>query len=218
MHFLELTTHLRLPEDNDWVLQLFIASLAVLSICKIFFAKNFMALGNLEDYLNVNDNSALFSMIINFLLLVFVSILVVPYFDISAFNPSFTRIAPFFIVMGLLLTVVLFRLLFEVLFFYAFDVTTKLSTFLRSSSYMNFRSLVILMLATLLFYYSELNKTYILGGWVVLLILFRLFDLYFRYIDQKKVNPLHWYYYILYLCALEILPTIVLIKLITNWQ
>ena len=87
MKAIELISIARNPENNDVVLGVFIICLLVVCATKYLFAKNFKTLKNKTEYLSfTDDNTTVFSFIINILMIILVSVLLVSHFDIKIAN------------------------------------------------------------------------------------------------------------------------------------
>lgn len=83
-------------------------------------------------------------------------------------------------------------------------------------SYRNFMALILLPVTIFFLYIWRANPTalYIFLGIILLMNVIILLGM-FRKNQQYILN--NWFYFILYLCALEIGPYLILYKLITNW-
>ena len=81
-------------------------------------------------------------------------------------------------------------------------------------SYRNFISLLIFPVTLLLIYTLNISDLWVYGivGFILLANLTGIFNIFKQY--QKLIST-HWFYFILYLCALEIAPYFILYKLIT---
>ncbi|SFB70855.1 DUF4271 domain-containing protein [Zunongwangia sp. SCSIO 43204] len=81
-------------------------------------------------------------------------------------------------------------------------------------SYRNFISLLVFPLTLLLIYTFNISDMWVYGmvGFILFANLTGIFNIFKQY--QKLISG-HWFYFILYLCALEIAPYFILYKLIT---
>lgn len=215
MKAIELISIARNTENNDIVLGVFIFCLLMVCLTKYLFAKNFKTLKNKTEYLSfTDDNTTVFSFIVNILMVVLISILLVSHFDvqISTFNYSLPiQLIACFIAIS---AIMLLKLLIEMAYFKVFYHESSISFFMKSSSYVNARNVVILIICGFLYFYSELDADILMIVWFSLLCLNRIWEIYFRYSTQISNNKSIWYYNILYLCTLEILPIMVLSKLL----
>lgn len=208
----------RESQHNDTVLYVVVTCLLVLCASKYLFAKNVNTLNNKTEYLSfTDDNTTLFSFIINILMVALASLMLVSYFNVTFFDFELTYIAKVGITAGVISVVMLAKLLIEMAYYKAFYHTGTMNYFMKSSSYVNARNIIVLLLSVLLFFYTDLRKEYIMLFWFILLAINRIWEIIFRYTNQKVNNKSIWYYNILYLCTLEILPILVLAKLLMIW-
>ena len=211
----DLISIARNPETNDIVLIILIVCLLIVCATKYLFAKNFKTLKNKTEYLSfTDDNTTIFSFIINILMIVLVSTLIVTHFDvrIASYNLSLPlRIFACFVIIS---AIMMLKLFIEMAYFKVFYKESSISFFMKSSSYVNARNVIILLTSGFLYFYSDLPAEYIMFFWFGVLCINRIWEIYFRYSNQITNNKSIWYYNILYLCTLEILPIMVLAKLL----
>lgn len=211
----ELINIAKNSQTNDYVLIILIVCLLLVCASKYLFAKNFKTLGNKTEYLSfTDDNTTIFSFVINILMVVLISTMIVAHFDVSIFNFRLStplQILACFVIISI---VMLIKLIIEMAYFRVFYQDSSLSFFMKSSSYVNARNIIILIISSFLYFYSDLDKNIIIFSWFILLCINRIWEIFFRYSNQITTNKSIWYYNILYLCTLEILPILVLAKLI----
>ncbi|MGI0105477.1 DUF4271 domain-containing protein [Salinimicrobium sp. WS361] len=84
-------------------------------------------------------------------------------------------------------------------------------------SYRNFMALILLPVSIFFIYTWEPTRLvlYILLGLILLMNLITLLSIF---IKNRQYIATHWFYFILYLCALEIGPYYILYKLVTKFQ
>lgn len=84
-------------------------------------------------------------------------------------------------------------------------------------SYRNFMALILLPISIFFIYTWEPTRLvlYILLGVILLMNLITLLSIF---IKNRQYIATHWFYFILYLCALEIGPYYILYKLVTKFQ
>lgn len=204
-------------ENLNWVIIMLMATLLVLVISRILFSNHFYAVGSLEKFVEVNDNQQIFSLINQILFAILLGSLFVPYliedYDLIFFKPIIKAIA----IAVILLLFFWTKSLFAVLGTYAFKLSYKNTLNFRAASFYRFYSVVVLWLAVLLFYFTELPRLIVFGACLIILVLFRVLNFTFQIKNQQEQISKNWYYNILYLCALEILPLLVLYKFLTVW-
>ena len=204
---------------NDIVLIILTVCLLLVCAAKYLFAKNFKTLNNKTEYMSfTDDNTTLFSFIVNGVTVLLISILLVSYFNISYNhfdNFRFSYLSRVGITFSIISIIMLFRLLIEVTFYRIFYESSSVSYFMKSSSFVNAKNVLLLLVICFLFFYTTLNKEYLLIVGFILLFMNRIWEIYHIYTKQISDNKSIWYYNILYLCTLEILPIMVLAKLLT---
>ena len=203
---------------NDIVLIILTVCLLLVCAAKYLFAKNFKTLNNKTEYMSfTDDNTTLFSFIVNGVTVLLISILLVSYFNISYNhfdNFRFSYLSRVGITFSIISIIMLFRLLIEVTFYRVFYESSSVSYFMKSSSFVNVKNVLLLLVICFLFFYTTLNKEYLLIVGFILLFMNRIWEIYHIYTKQISDNKSIWYYNILYLCTLEILPIMVLAKLL----
>lgn len=203
---------------NDTVLIILTVCLLLVCTAKYLFAKNFKTLNNKTEYMSfTDDNTTLFSFIVNGVTVLLISILLVSHFNISYNhfdNFRFNYLSRVGITFSIISIIMLFRLLIEVTFYRVFYESSSVSYFMKSSSFVNAKNVLLLLVICFLFFYTSINKEYLLIVGFILLFMNRIWEIYHIYTKQISNNKSIWYYNILYLCTLEILPIMVLAKLL----
>ena len=211
----DLISIARNTENNDYVFIILVVCLLIVCASKYLFAKNFKTLKNKTEYLSfTDDNTTLFSLIINIIMVVLVSVLIVSHFDVKIINLPLSLPLQIVACFGLISGIMIIKLIIEMAYFRVFYHDSSWSFFMKSSSYVNARNVLILIFCSFLYFYSEIDTNIIMFFWFILLCINRVWEIYFRYANQISANKSIWYYNILYLCTLEILPIMVLSKLL----
>lgn len=204
-------------ENLNWVIIVLVITMLILVISKAVFSNNFYAIGSLERFVEVNDNQQIFSLINQFLFAVLLGTLCVPYL-IEDYDYIFYL--PIVKAVSLAVILLLFfwaKSLFAALGAYAFKLSYNNTVNFRVASYYRFYSVAVLWLAVLLFYFSDVSRLIIFLICLIILVLLRVLNFTYRIKNQQEQISKNWYYNILYLCALEILPLLVLYKFLTVW-
>jgi len=205
--------------SNDTVIIIIVACLLLVCAVKYLFATNYKLLGNKNEYVSfTDDNTTLFSFIVDGIMVLLMSLLLVSYFKIDfGYFPGFQfqYLANLGITFALISVVMLIRLFIEITFYRVFYESSSVGFYMKSSSFVNAKNIVLLLIICFLFFYTTINKDYLIIGGFLLLFLNRVIEIYHIYSKQISNNKSIWYYNILYLCTLEILPFMVLMKLLT---
>ena len=113
--------------------------------------------------------------------------------------------------------IVLLKITVEKIIANVFDIDEIIDNYIfQKQTYLNFISLIIFAL-TLFLVYSNIPKLplfYLIIGLIILAFLYTLFAIIKK--NQRLITH-YWFYFILYICALEIAPYVVLYKLITKY-
>ena len=212
---------LREVVTNEWFTILFVLSLILLAFAKFSFANRFsdffMVIGSsryLKIYVKEQKFIDLFDALLFTNLIISASI-----FGIIAYN---TLVAPISFDIALLLkvllsvgTIILIKVLVERLIGSLFEIDQLIDDYLfQKTNYKNYLGLILLPINILLVYTLEPTKILI---YIVLLFLFIVNMIGFITTLKTYQNTIlnNMFYFILYLCALEIGPYLILYKLLT---
>lgn len=204
-------------ENLDWVIGILVITMLVLVVSKLIFSNHFYAIGNLEKFVDVNDNQQIFSLINQFIFALLLGSLCVPYLTQDYDYIFYLPITKAVIVAVILVLFFWLKFFFTSIGAYAFKASHNNTFNFRVSSYYRFYSVAVLWLSVLIFYFSNLPKLPIFLGCIAVLIIVRAWQFVYRSKNQQEQISKNWYYNILYLCALEILPLLVLYKFLTIW-
>jgi hypothetical protein len=212
----------RITDPKDWVTMLFIFSLLLIAITKTAFETRFSEFLRIlvsDKYIKVyKDSSHLMSGFTILLFIVqiisvslFVQIILDHYGYVSKYDwISFLRTSTFFSVF------VLSKYLIEKIIATTFNFEELIEQFnLLKASYRTFLSLVLLPISIFLFY----NKFYADSLIFLIIIVILIINMLTYLISLKNYQNLiisHFFYFILYLCALEIAPYYFIYYLITK--
>jgi Domain of unknown function (DUF4271) len=210
---------LRETISNDWFTLLIVLSLSILAIAKYAFSNRFndflWVIGN-SKYLKIYTreqkfidpfDTLLFSnLIISLSLFLFIcyNVLVktVP-FNISLFLKILLAVG----------TLLLIKVLIERLIGSLFEIDSLIDSYIfQKTSYKNYIGLVLLPLDIILIFALQPNPTliYVIFG---LLFIINIIGFITSFKTYQKLIINNFFYFILYLCALEIAPYIILYKL-----
>jgi hypothetical protein len=211
----------RLSLTKDWITIILLSSLVLIAVIKFAFSERFIKLFSLsysEKYftnyskskpLIFNTFHFLFFIIINF------NISLLIYYAIKAFEPAkISNDLSFFLqIVLILLLFFIVRYLIGYLLGIVFDLTEEQDrvTLLKISS-LAYLSMLFFPLLVLINYSSaSLHKILITFSLTIALILF--FMRYFAIAKNLTLNFNSFFYLLLYICALEIAPILVIYKM-----
>lgn len=204
-------------ENLDWVIGILVLTLVFIAIGRVLFSNNYEALTNIDRFQEINDNQALFGLVFQISFAVLSGAILIDYvgadYDFVLNTPTIK-----------LVTIAFFILLFFGIRFvlgstaaYAFGITQDRNFNMKATNYFRVFSVGLLWLAVLLLYFSEILKPIILVATIVGLAIIRFLTYRYLFNNQPDKQTKIWYYNILYLCALEILPLLVLLKFLNMW-
>lgn len=212
----------RIVEDKDWITIMFIVTISLVVITRAVFENRFSDFVSLlanNKYLKVyKDTSNLMSwftillFVVQLLSFSFFILLVLSYFGYTAKTNwvSFIQIFTF------LSFFVLSKFLIEKIIAASFNIESFIEQFnLFKVSYRTYVGLLLLPVNLVLFYTNLMNSYVILGVLVILLIINAVTYLVsLRNYQNLLLSKL--FYFILYICALEIAPYYFMYYAITN--
>jgi hypothetical protein len=220
---LTLDFHIRTLANKDWATLLFVIALILIAMVRTFFESRFTDYIKLlysEKYVKVYKDSSfymmsgfnLFLFLVNLLSVSFIVILILDHYHLG----SKTDWMLFLRIFTLLAVFILSKYLFEKIIGVTFDIEELIDNFnLNKVSYRNYIGLVLLPLALFLYYGNYLTNTLIF----VLITAVLIINILTYLLSLKNYQNLiigKFYYFILYLCALEIAPYYFIYYLVTK--
>ncbi len=207
--------------SNEWFTVLIVVGLIAITMSKQFFPARFndfiAVLGN-SKYLKIYSRDQKF--IDGFDSLLFLNLIIsLSVFGFLAYStlvqPIKFEILLFSKIIFGVAALVLIKVLFERLIGSLFDIDKIIDQYLfQKTSYLNFSGFILLPINILLLYAVTPSKS-ILFVSIGLIILINLVGLITSFKNHQKLILNNLFYFILYLCALEIGPYLILYKIIT---
>ena len=215
---------LREVVNNDWFTIFLVVGLGCVAASKFLFANRFRdfvtVLGNSkylkiylkeQKFIDVFDGLLFANLIISisiFFFLVYTNLTGTSTFEIGQFSKLLFGIGLIFLIKTLL----------ERLIASVFEMDALIDSYLfQKTTYKNFTGLVLLPINCLLIY--TLNPTkLILYICIALVLMINIIGFLTTFKNHQKLLVNNIFYFILYLCALEIGPYLILINLITDYK
>lgn len=209
----------RIAQQNDWVVFIIIGCIflyvfMLISLQRDSSVKEFL-LQKFPDSSNIFLSWLTISLVSSLLLSVFISqyIPVVPEkivnlqlfgYELNKFGFTFLSIAAFYIV----------RTLLSYLFFAGTGDLKKWAVFYFTASKFYFCISILLMFVCIASYFYEIDvlRMFPIYFWAVIVAV--LFKILFYFFHTNNVLPEKWYYKFLYICTLQIVPLLVLWKVL----
>ena len=219
-HFMQATE--RIYEYQDWITILFLSCFVILVVAKVLFTQRFEEFTSLLNSgkfiaFKGKENKAFHGF--NILLLTFqaVSVSIFLFVVYRFFSEAESLDLVVFIrIFTAYFCFVLIKAGIEKIIGNIFEIDEKIDYYIfQKFSYKNFIS-IFLLFASLFLIYTFYPTTLIIGligGSAIIANAVGLIIIYRR--NQSTISA-NWFYFILYLCALEIAPYIILYKLITK--
>jgi len=210
--------------SNEWFTVFMVLGLGFLTLSKFLFARRF------DDFLAVIGNSKYLKIyardqkfIDGFDTLLFLNLVIsVSIFSFLAYsefvNPAEFDLIQFFKLLFGIGALVLIKVLLERLIGSLFEIDALIDSYLfQKTTYKNYTGLVLLLVNILMIYTFAPTKSFIYAI-LGLIFLINLIGFITSFKNHQKLLLDNLFYFILYLCALEIGPYIVLYWLILDYK
>lgn len=209
---------------NEWFTIFMVLGLVFITLAKVLYTNRFLdfigVFGN-SRYLKIYTKDQKFIDIFDGLLFfnLVISLSIFGYLSFLTLQPDQTFELDVFlkILLGIS-TLGIIKILIERLIGSLFEIDKVIESYLfQKTSYKNFSGFILLPLNTLLLYTISPTRTSILVGILVLVIINLIgFATSFKIHQKTVLNNI--FYFILYLCALEIGPYLILYKVIVEYK
>ena len=207
----------RIIESLDWVTLIMVGCIVVIAILKVIYPKRF------EDFIRlpVSNNYFLakgkseelrhpFSILLFLIQLISISLFVYLFF----LEKGKATVLLFFQILSAVFIFIIVKTSIEKMIGAIFSIKNIIDQYIYEKlSYRNFISLL-LIIANLIFYFSvkpDLNTLLIFTG---ILFLINILILFYSYKKYRSLIFSNFFYFLLYICALEISPYLILYKVI----
>ena len=205
--------------SNEWITILIVICITILTIVKFSFSKRF----NDFSWLIVNSNylkiySRDNNYIDNFNILLFanqiIGLFILTYLIFKYYiNDLSVDLILSLKVTGIFIVLIVTKFFIEFLIGWFFDISVLINSYLfQKMNYKNFIGVILIPINIILVYGVELTEKLIYGVLITLLVL-NLMGFLSTFKSYQKLLLSNIFYFILYLCALEIGPYIILYKL-----
>ena len=205
----------RIIESLDWVTLIMVGCIVVIAILKVIYPKRF------EDFIRlpVSNNYFLakgkseelrhpFSILLFLIQLISISLFVYLFF----LEKGKATVLLFFQILSAVFIFIIVKTSIEKMIGAVFSIKNVIDQYIYEKlTYRNFISLL-LIIANLIFYFSvkpDLNTLLIFTG---ILFLINILILFYTYKNYRSLIFSNFFYFLLYLCALEISPYLILYK------
>lgn len=212
----------RIVENKDWVTILFVIAFALLVVTKTAFENRFRDFVNLlinDKYLKIyKDSSNLMSwftillFVVQLISISFFLQLVLSYFEYT----TKTNWVTFIQIFTFLSFFILSKFLIEKIIATSFNIENFIEQFnLFKVSYRTYIGLLLLPV-NIIMYYTSIMNTYAIIGIIVILLIINAVTYLVSLKNYQKLLLSKLFYFILYICALEIAPYYFMYYIITK--
>lgn len=209
----------------DWITITILSSVILLSIAKTVnttLFSDFTVLFSTNKYLVLHQKSNKLSSLFNTILILFqiisFSLFIYLSFNILEWKFESSKLLLFFKITTIYTVIVICKLLIEKIIAAVFSIEPIIDDYLfYKISYRNFTG-IILLIINIIFTYTGTPPKLLLAIIFISLTLFNLMILFSYYKKHENIIFNNLFYFILYLCTLEIAPYFMLYKLIISYK
>lgn len=207
----------RHKETTDWVFYLFIAAMLVLLFVKAVYGQRFkeflmLPYNNKFILLHANEDGLRQPFLLIFMLIRIFAVTLFLFFGFSFFDIHFTFIGIEFSIWSVLFVIAVFvlvKFLLQRLVAWMFSIQKVISGYVyRRISYASFASLI-LLIGTLIMFYSDVSKNFVFYSTLGLVVVINAIGVVEILRNYQKLIFNNLFYFILYLCAFEIAPYLI---------
>ncbi len=210
---------LRTILNTDWIfISLLVISFLALASRWVFY-KNYRAITQgLTSYIQLKDNKIAFSLFYHILFSALISLFVWNFINLPILFKSLSPLYLFGMLWALILLYFILHFLISQLIFLAMNKSEGYKQILSKRTFSLFWIFFPLLFTLLLLYFSFLPQNIIVYIFLTLMLIPTVFEYFYQTNSSNKDNKLSIYYFILYLCTLEILPFLLLLKYGLEWE
>lgn len=205
----------------DWISLLMVVCLIILAVTKYLYPKRFqefilLALSDKYFLVHGKSDEILHPFNILLFLVQLISVSLFVYLFIDIYNPEIIQ-NPQLLFAQICLGYVIFvltKFLIEKLIGSIFSVNSVVNNYLyQKLNYRNFLALIF-FIGNLFFFYSYKPSLAVVFTFMGIILISNLIFLFYSYKKNGNLILRHFFYFILYLCALEISPYVILYKVL----
>ena len=203
---------LRTTTENSWVFAIILSTLVLMAAARFLFSKQFSSLGNLTLFLEHQEGVTALSVLTNILLSVLIGLLLFPFVQLPFESGEWSAFLNAVTVIGLVLLYFTIRYLFNLILMLTMGYGEELNHVMKVKVYFRTFAIFILILLNLLLYYSDFQNHIIFFTGIGVIVILLVLEYLFQIRNKAGIGIYLSYYFILYLCILEILPVLFVIK------
>lgn len=208
---------LRVVNNVDWITSIFIISLFILALSKAFFYNkfiNFVVLPFNNKYIFLHSKKHILFNWFNILWSAFtglnISLFVYYILQIIYKEATYQSTFAYFTILSLVVLFFMVKILLQFGNAFVFNSTTTVTEFIfKKLSYLN-HSAIVVFLANIFLTYITPNSAIVIYMGLVLVLAINVIGWVNLLKNHRKFLTLNFFYFILYLCALEISPLLII--------
>ncbi|MDO5509444.1 MAG: DUF4271 domain-containing protein [Weeksellaceae bacterium] len=208
--------YLRFAPQNDVIFILFVIIFAVICGLKYIFPQQYASMFSLPQFSEIRDNSPLYPILSYLLFTLLLSIILYTQTDATAYPGINSHALPWIFAGGILLYFLLKNFV-QAILLGILGEWSKYNSILHLKSWVKTWRIIGLFLLGLLLVYSPFRTDILIIITTAFLLIMMLLEFIILYRTHIKTVSFNNYYFILYLCALEILPILVVFHFWRDW-
>lgn len=206
--------NLRIIENKDGIFLLLMALCALLMFTRWAFKKYYDDLGTLEKFSEKKDNFLVLRGIYIIIFSTLLGLFLQPFVSSWGIWQAYNYYTQLLFLVLIIIGFILFKVLVNTLIFTAVGYGEVLKDFFISRTYFRIFITLGFVLLGFLYYFSKIETQILIYTTLGFLSTMLIIELISFYLKSSKEHKFPIYYIILYLCALEILPFVILCKYI----
>lgn len=198
--------------DNSWVFIVLLSIILLLGVSRIIFQRNYASLGTLTIFQENQENFLPLALMTNAMLIMLIGLVFYPFFQL---NWNILDWPPVFNLFGIVFLWLFIRFIANTLLIYLLGLDEYYRDIIKAKIYFRLFGVLALLVSVMFLYYSDVDQKIMFYISLGILVIMNLFEYIFQ-LRKNGLNGLYGsYYFILYLCMLEILP---ILYVINHWN
>lgn len=187
----------------------------LLGFSRWIFQKNYGSLNSLESFVDNQENFLPFAFFVNLILGILFGLLLFPFVEIPLNFGAWTLLSHItIVVMGVVLYFV-FRFLINSFLIYLLGMDEHYKKIFKVKVFFRVFAIFALLICTFLLYYSDFQEKIIFLIALGILLITLVLEYFYQLRKTGATSIYGSYYFILYLCVLEILP---ILYVVMHWK
>ena len=199
---------LRNAHENSWIFIILISTLLLTTAARLLFSKQYNTLGSLTHFVEQQESITVLSVFTNIIFSVLAGLLLYPFVQLPFLDSAWSSFLNAAMIIGLVLLYFTLRYLFNLILIFTMGLDEEMSNIIKVKTYFRTFAIFLLILLNFLLYYSEINNFILFLIGIAVIALMLILEYIFQFSNKANRRIYYSYYFILYLCILEILPVL----------